>query len=502
MPLQLTLPTELWITIIDCVNDSTTLLVLSQTSRTLHTISLEAFFEVMNFDWKAPDFVLKSHLPGRNREVLRGLCCSLETVGRSLEEIVYDCGETGYSRAVIDELRLFSSLFLRISSVNRVTLRICSPPSMHIHELHEPTIDVLISVIQAKCRNIHVTTTQLAASHKASVLTPQSTLNNTISRPSVWLKGILKREARQTEEIHLERCSIQTFPHFLRPFYLSTLQAHSNILTSLEFKNIFGGEPDFSTLLSLLYLPHLNHFSIKYASILRLPLLKFFSAHSHIDSLEYHHIRYQSNTTPSRQDLTWRSDVTQNKSYHHLMYESLRKLHTSPEQLVHFFPVVTQMPLLHDVIIGVESHENSDQFTVLDKALDVLSHCVNPIKLHLRVYTAGLGLTLWLGAPRMVERSNRPELKMRAVETLVLDNGAWELNEDFYRHLIPWVGMFPAVKELTLQRNPKTPSLTRRVATEEDSPLSGTFAARLKVHCPTLKSVTILSSFEWTHRYD
>ena len=110
-----------------------------------------------------------------------------------------------------------------------------------------------------------------------------------ISKVSSWFGMYREKSLGANKDItHLKDYHIETFPPFLRPFYLRTLNTNASILTNLTFKHIYGhmGAIDWGFLVTDVHLPVLKRFSITFGLIPRDALIKFLFKHSHITIFE------------------------------------------------------------------------------------------------------------------------------------------------------------------------------------------------------------------------
>ena len=502
-----TFPTEIFISIIDHVESIDELLVLARVSHGFNEIALNALFERYGVDPHGESISLTLPVAGANLVLLEAFSLSLGVVGNTPEELNYDCGFTNVPQLLIRELRLLTRYIIKLTSVNRVSLRISSPPWLKNPEWNSASTDLLLAVLEKGCEEIHITTTQLSSVHPhENSLSPAAAASGSISvTPSDWMKKylpisaddmhqhrMLTSTANEISICHLQRCTIQTFPHFLRPFYFISLRANAQLLTHISFKNIFGGDADFAVLLNSLYLPHLTHFGLKYGVVRRDAIALFILSHPHILSLEYHHLRYpSSNLVPRPLPGSACGQLT--------------SLTTSPEHILKLLPPASDMPFLKKITIKVENH-NIVRFQALEEALWHLSSCVGPLSLTLQVTVLGLGFGVWLDGiftdQISLDPSTRPEARLRGVRSLTLDNGGWALSDQFLSRIPAWASLFPDLTELTVRSESGETKSRTRIQVSEEVFLSGTFSEKLKVKCPRLRTVSVINSVEWTHTYD
>jgi hypothetical protein len=290
---------------------------------------------------------------------------------------------------------------------------------------------------------------------------------------------------KSNQEIkHLKNCFIQTFPPFLRPFYLGALNANASVLTDLTFKSIGRmSAKDWGFLITHVYLPVLRRFAISFSTIPRDAVIKFLSKHSHITSFEYHHIIYRPKTKVGLPGL--------NNGLNHL-----EQLTTTSEHILTFLPPMDRMSSLTYVAIDVEG--NHMDFNPVEQALRRISSCVNRIELTLHVIsTSDLGPKAWLQLLVHLEPSFG-RFMVHCVESLRLKNGLWGDAANVLGQLPILLKLFPELKHLILHSvrpNPQVPSLLA-----DHEALLPIFE-RVKLACPTITSISIQGDSEWTHKY-
>ncbi|KAH9485752.1 hypothetical protein JR316_0002667 [Psilocybe cubensis] len=461
------LPLELVLAIIDRVEDDEDLLLLARASRLLNQFSLAAFFARNDFD-PAPRSLLLGTSDGSMKH-LTGLVASLRTNGASLEHLSYDFGFINHTNHLIREVRLLRQFVSKLSTVDRVTLRLATYFTGDPNQWRSESIVLLRTVLQKSCKNIHITTSQLSSFYEEP-----KTLRS--PKPSEWLNNYWPEEVAPflKESGHLKTCFIQTFPTFLRPFYYHTLKCNASTLTDLSFKNIFGGGSDWATMIANIHFPRLTRLAIIYGVIPRQPLVKFLTKHPNIQELEYHRIRYDPVPKhPARLSSA--------------VFEHLRSLVTTPEHILNFFPSMEKMVALTNLSIKIE--EKVTSFSALEGALKCLAGCVNKITLTLEVTRTGLGFGVWLNTIMRtgLNSSGRPECRLQCVETLVMDNGDWGFTDDLILSRLPsWIRLFPALRVLTLKKEASYSALRSHSQSTLDGADSDSDSTldRLKDACP------------------
>lgn len=469
------LPNEILLSIIEIVESNKDLLVLARVSRVFNILSIRVCFKRYDLNTKSTSLSLKNHPNGL---ILFALCISVEMVGRAFEEVTYHyahCDEV----LLTFELHLLARFFLRLSSVIRVNLRFHCPHSDNFPLLHDAAIrEVLDATLSKGCSYLHVETDSLFAT------TSQENLLIWPTSPTTESQNQFGEEEEQDDgsnEIALQSCSIQTFPPFLRPFYFDVLHANPQVLTELNFGSILCFSSDFSTLISSLRLPKLKHFGFQYVCVIPEVMFKFFLDHQHLESLEYHHIRYTS-ASPWDSGPARRVPCTQ-----------LHRMIVSPMSLLHMLPSVLRMPRLEFITILVEDDAN------LEEALWSLSDWEQSATLTLRF---SIEFRNWLrtmmSGHTPLDPAEWPEAFLLTVETLVVDIGAWDLTTEIIDLIPPWVTLFPVLKELKLQTTSESAALAVQLVSPVDTSLADTFSENLKGRCPFLQKVSIiLGAVKW-----
>ncbi|PPQ75482.1 hypothetical protein CVT25_003213 [Psilocybe cyanescens] len=459
------LPTELILAIIDRVEDDEDLLLLARASRLFNELSVAAYFSRNAFS-PSPRNLLLSSSDGSMKH-LSGLVVSLGATGASLEHLSYDFGFINHTDHLIREVRLLRQYVSKLSTVDRVSLRLATYFSGDTNEWRTESIILLQTVLQKFCRNIHVTTSQLSSFYEE----PKSLRS---PKPSDWLKNYWPEAIRPPSKgsSHLRVCFIQTFPTFLRPFYYHTLKFNATTLTDLAFKNIFGGGSDWATMITNIHFPRLTRLAVMYGVIPRQPLVKFITKHPNIQELEYQHIRYD----PVPKHPTRLSPS---------VFEHLHTIVTTPEHILNFFPPMAKLLVLKNITIKVEERVTS--FSALEGALRCLATCVNKITLTLEVTRTGLGFGVWLETIMRtgLQSSRRPESLLRCVETLVMDNGDWGFEDQVtISRLARWLKLFPALRVLTLKGVATSSVLRAQSTLYGPGDISETILADLRDACP------------------
>ncbi|KAF8959954.1 hypothetical protein BDZ97DRAFT_1835760 [Flammula alnicola] len=434
------LPTELLLTIVDLVESDEDLLALATASRRFHNLSLHRYFSKHDFDPYSKELRLSSIYGSLNN--LAGLAIFLDLVGASVEHLSYDF-QVGYTEVqqLVKEVRLLTQYVAKLSSINRVSLRLASFASGDPKESREANILLLTTILARSCRDIRITASQLTSFDDAGPKhMPPS------SKPADWLKNYWpgQRPPPTNGSKHLKSCFVHTFPRFLRPFYFHMLRTNASVLTDLAFRNIFGGGTDWATMLAHLHFPHLRRLTIIYGVIPRDPLIKFLTKHpGTLTAFQYHHIRYEP---PPKHPV--RTSVLGP-----VFHDRLETLTTSSEHILNFLPPFSCMPKLKNVVIQVEELLNN--FIPLEGALQRLAACVNKITLTLEVTRTGLGFGVWFSnifRGNLLNAATRPESLLRCVETLVMDNGDWGFMDNHILARLPrWLGLFPELRALTLR---------------------------------------------------
>lgn len=461
------LPLELVLAIIDRIEDDEDLLLLAGASRLFNELSVATYFARNGFNPAPRNLLLGTS--DESMKHLAGLAVSLGTCGAPLEHLSYDFGFINHTDHLIREVRLLRQYVTKLSTVDRVSLRLATYFTGDPNQWRSESIILLRTVLQKSCRNIHITTSQLSSFYEEP-----KTLRS--PKPSDWLNNYWPDavEPSTKESNHLRTCYIQTFPTFLRPFYYHTLKCNAATLTDLSFKNIFGGGSDWATMMTNIHFPRLTRLAIVYGVIPRQPLVKFITKHPNIQELEYHHIRYDPVPKhPTR--------------LNHTVFEDLRSLVTTPEHILNFLPAMAKMLALRNITIKIE--EKVTSFSALEGALKCLAACVNKITLTLEVTRTGLGFGVWLNTIMRtgINSSGRPESRLECVETLVMDNGDWGFTDDVTLARLPsWIKLFPALRVLTLKGEASPAglrSLTQLALDGADS-ASDSILDTLKDACP------------------
>ncbi|KAF8161488.1 hypothetical protein B0H34DRAFT_701156 [Crassisporium funariophilum] len=480
------LPPEILLVITQELETDKDLLVLATTCQQFNYLSLQTFFLKHKFDPHSKSVHLQS-LDGSLYK-LPGLAISLSLWGTSLEHLYYDFGYVYSPRRLISGMRLLTQYVSKLSTVDCATLRLTAPPLMDSAEWTEASITLLDTILEKFCKNLHITTSQPKSSqsfqqYAEATLDPWTTSLTT--KKSNLLRSIRARQSGKATQ-HLKVCSIQTFPPFLRPFYLQLLRSNALALTDLYFKYIFRGGTDWATLITNIRLPSLKRFTVEFGVISREALVKFLSKHPHITSFKYHHIKYQP--------LTKNAPRLKNGIFDHL-----EKLITSPEHILNFFPSMDRMPALITVVIVIEEH--IPDFSAVEGALRCLALCVNRIELSLQIVRTGLGFEAWLEAIARqgpgLSSNTRPERSLHCVERLIIDNGNWGFTENLLARLPSWMGLFPALRHLTLRDG--GPGF--RLISLDEKCASLPFVAKLKLSSKQLLSFSVLGKSEWSHDF-
>lgn len=452
------LPTEILISIMDQVELDEDLLVLAATSRLFHHLSLCSYFSRHDFDPTSKNFLLNSY--EGSFKIISALAISLDLRDTSIDSLVYDLGQEFLNRPdeIVQEVCLLTRYVSRISTVGSVFIRLATYFPDQPKKWKEASLLLLSTILSKSCQDIHIITSSLS-----SYETP--------SKLSDWTKNYWPKT--RPAGGHLKNFSIQTFPQFLRQFYLHTLCANKSILRSLSFTKIFGGGDEWATMLANLHFPRLAKLHISFVVFPRDLLIKFLTQHPTLSEFEYHHIRYKP---PPKYPTRFKKGA----------FERLRTLTVSPEHLLTFLPPLSQMPFLTEVIIKIDEMGPSS-FGPLDHSLRRLAVCTNKITLSLEINRTGVGFGAWFHAifRNGLNPTDRPERLLHCVEMLVMDNADWGFADNLLATQLPvWLRLFPAVRTLTLRCG--GPQFRNMLTLEENGSSSASFLENLRLACPEL----------------
>ena len=452
------LPTEILLSIIDQIELDEDLLVLAATSRLFHHLSLRSYFSRHDFDPTSNNLLLNSY--EGSFKIISALAISLDLHDTSIDSLVYDLGQEFLNRPdeLVQEVRLLTRYLSKISTVGSVCIRLANYFPDQPKQWKEASLLLLSTVLSKSCRDIHIVTSSISS-------------YETSQKPSDWTKNYWPK-TRPTGG-HLKIFSIQTFPQFLRQFYLHTLRANRYILRSLSFTRIFGGGDEWATMLANLHFPRLAKLHISFVVFPRDLLIKFITQHPTLAEFEYHHIRY---IPPPKHPVRFKKGA----------FGCLHSLIVSPEHLLTFLPPLSQMPFLTEVVIKIDEMGPSS-FVPLDHSLHRLAVCTNKITLSLEINRTGVGFGAWFHAifRNGLNPTERPERLLHCVEMLVMDNADWGFTDNVLAAQLPvWLKLFPAVRTLTLKCG--GPQFRNMLTLEEHGGSSASFLENLREACPEL----------------
>ena len=452
------LPTEILLSILDQVELDEDLLILAGTSRLFHHLSLGSYFSRHSFDPSSKNFLLNSY--EGSFKIISALAISLDLCDTPIDSLVYDLGQEFHNRPdqLVQEILLLTRFVSKISTVGSVCIRLATYFPDQPKQWKEASMTLLSTILSKSCRDIHIITSSLS-SYEAPAKLSDWTQN-------CWPKA-------RPPGGHLKTFSIQTFPRFLRQFYLHTLRTNSSVLRSLSFTKIFGCGDEWATMLANLYFPRLAKLHISFVVFPRDLLIKFLNQHPTLTEFEYHHIRYKP---PPKYPARFKKGT----------FEHLRTLTVSPEHLLTFLPPLSQMPLLTEVIIKIDEMGPSS-FGALDQSLRRLAVCTNKIALTLEINRTGVGFGVWFHAifHNRLNSTERPEPLLHCVETLVMDNADWGFTDIALAAQLPaWLKLFPAVRALTLKSG--DPQFRNMLNLEENGSFSASFLENLREACPEI----------------
>ena len=453
------LPTEILISIMDQVELDEDLLVLAATSRLFHHLSLRSYFSRHNFDPTSKTLLLNSY--EGSFKIISALAISLDRRDTSIDSLVYDLGQEFHNRPdeLVQEVRLLTQYVGRISTVGSVFIRLATYFPDQPKRWKKASLLLLGTILSKSCRDIQIVTSSISPHYETPPKLPD------------WTKTYWQRT--RPAGGHLKIFSIQTFPRFLRQFYLHTLRANRSILRSLSFTRIFGGGDEWATMLANLHFPRLVKLHISFVVFPRDLLVKFLTQHPTLAEFEYHHIRYKP---PPKYPARFKKGA----------FERLHTLTVSPEHLLTFLPPLSQMPLLTEVTIKIDEMGPSS-FVPLDQSLRRLAACTNKITLSLEINRTGVGFGAWFHAVfrNGLNPTERPERLLHCVETLVMNNADWGFTDNVLAAQLPvWLRLFPAVRTLTLKCG--GPQFRNMLTLEENGGSSASFVENLREACPEI----------------
>ncbi|KAF9047634.1 hypothetical protein BJ165DRAFT_1114888 [Panaeolus papilionaceus] len=459
------LPTELIYSILNHISSLDDLLNVAMSCRAFNDISLDIIFRRSGLDPMSPTLLL--NIDTDNVACLPALCMWLQMHrNHKLQRLDFRYGRYPDLKGIgpiYKDLKLLRSYITKLGSVDEVNLALVAPTEATTPDLGEATVELLRAILERGCVSLHVLTTRLVDTRsqvEGAVVIHSDGLFFDSPTNWVWRKVHAGRVS-QNQNGQLKKCTIYTYPPFLRQFYYDALQSNSTTLTEISFHRVFDGEEDWEKMMTALRLPHLKCLRIHVCVILQDPLIKFLFYHRNLTIFQYHHIRYHVDPPQGASRLSPTS------------FQSLEEIITTPRHLVHFLPPASKLPRLRAITIKVEVHQ--PDFSAPEEALATLRGCTDPIDLTLHITAAGLGIEAWMQTIESLpggvigDSEQRPERFLFAIRSLTLYNGSWGWNVGLLTRVMRWVSLFPTLEGVTFDAHPSSANVIRLNAEGEDA---------------------------------
>ncbi|PPQ71600.1 hypothetical protein CVT24_006460 [Panaeolus cyanescens] len=461
------LPTELVYSIFNHLENMDDLLNVAMSSKEFYGIALDIVFTRNQLDPQSSTLLLNINTD--NISCLPALCLWHQFhINHRLARLEFRYGrypDLKGVESIYSDLKLLRNYITKLGSVDEVNLVLVAPSEATTPDLGEATVELLRAILDRKCSDLHVSTTRLVDTRGhigETVLFPSDGRFVNNPRPNDWVwRKIHAARLPYNQNGRLRKCTIHTFPTFLRQFYFDALQSNSNVLTELCFHRVFDGVDDWTTLMTSLRLPRLRCLRIFVCIILQEPVAKFLSNHRDLTILQYHHIRYHN---PPATNLPRLSPM---------FFQDLEELNTTPRHLLHFLPPVSTLPELRILTIKIEVLH--PDFAAVEEALASLEGCVNRIDLTLYITTAGLGFEAWMQTIEALPggiigaSEQRPERLLYPVKSLTLYNGSWGWTVECLVRVMRWVSLFPALEAVEFDAHPSSAKTIKLDSEAEDA---------------------------------